>query len=272
MGKRYRLTRATGLLLCPLLALAVSTAWSAGTATAARRGAALPVKGKQQALRDEFEQLDLGDDGTWGWQSGAYSGCDTNRGNHKLDRLTPDALSVDDGVLDITARRAADGMWETGLLTTGDSCGSGGNGFTERTGDVVVAHVQLPGPEGGWPGIWSWRDGKNELDLFEWHAAHPHRLELVNHVADAGHYWTSSLVRPHGWLWIGVHLGAGNVTWYAGASQKAMRAIWSDGKGVGGKFRAHPVINLSVDDGRYLPKPRRDAVLHFRVGSFSVYR
>ncbi|MCD0485069.1 beta-glucanase [Streptacidiphilus sp. ASG 303] len=269
MRKRHRPVRTAGMLLCPLLALAVC---AQGTASARPQAPGLPMAGRHAAFGDEFDGLSLGEGARWGWQSGAYADCDSNKKNHKLDLLSPDAVSVDGGVLDITARKRDDGLWETGLLTTGDSCGSGGNGFTERTGDLVVAHVRLPGPEGGWPAVWSWRDGKNELDLFEWHAAHPDRLEFINHVANTGHYWKDRLVRPNAWLWLGVHLGARSVTWYAGASRAGMRAVWSDRRGVGRGFRAHPVINLSVDDGRYLPRPDPDAVLRFRVGFFGVYR
>ena len=270
MGNRQRRVQLTGLLLSPLLALTVC---SAGAAAARSKPAGLPVKGRHLVFDEEFEQLRVGPGRTWGWQTGAYAGCDLNRGNHKLDLLTRDALSVSGGVLTITARHRSDGLWDTGLLTTGDSCGTGGSGFTERAGDVVVAHVRLPGPAGGWPAIWSWRDGGNELDLFEWHGPRPHELEFVNHVRQSGHRWKSRpLVKPNGWFYIAVHLGVPSNTWYAGTTRAGMRAVWSDGRGVGRDFAGHPVINLSIDDGRWARSPDPDAVLTFQIGSFKVYR
>ena len=269
MQKRYCWARTTGLLVGPLLALTVC---SVGVAAAQSRTKGLPVRGKHLVFDDEFQQLRIGPGETWGWQTGAYAKCDSNRGNHKLDLLTRDALSVRDGVLTITARRRSGGLWSTGLLTTGDSCGTGGGGFTERTGDVVVAHIRLPGPAGGWPAIWSWRDGENEVDLFEWHGPRPGQLEFINHVRESGNHWKSPLVNASGWLYIGVHLGATNNTWYVGATRAGMRAVWSDGHGVGSDFASHPVINLSIDDGVWTRSPARDAVLRFQVGSFKVYR
>lgn len=66
----------------------------------------------------------------------------------------------------------ADGSWDTGLLTTEGSQ----EAFTVRSGDVLEARVRLPGEIGAWPAIWTWRDGDQEIDVFEYHPEHPDRV------------------------------------------------------------------------------------------------
>jgi hypothetical protein len=245
------------------------------TQAASRPAAAQPVPevltGRAEVFREDFDQLRLGT--VWGWQSAAYSRCTSNPGQHKLDLLTRTALTVAQGVLTITARPGPQGAWTTGLLSTGDTCSSGGDGFQERTGDLVLAHVRLPSlpTPGAWPAIWSWRAGKHEMDLFEWHADAPHTLELVNHVRSAYTYWDSSLVAPGAWLWVAVKLGATDAVWYLGTSLPGLRAVWSDHQGVGPGFSAYPVISLSVDDGSNHAVPSTDTPITFQVGSLVVY-
>lgn len=257
--------------LTVLVALALCCAavlLSCPAATAAARGGHTAVAGRRLVFTADFAEQ-----GQWGWQSGAYSHCVTNPHQHKLDDLTRAALSAHHGALTITARPGPDGLWNTGLVTTGDSCSTGGSGFQERTGDLVVAHVQMPGPTAGaWPGVWSWRAGGNEVDLFEWHAGAAHRLEFVNHSCRTGELWTSPRVAPGAQLWIGTHLGARRVTWYVGTSLAGMRPVWHDACGVGPRFAAYPVINLSVDDGSNYPRPNRSGRLRFILGTFQVYR
>jgi hypothetical protein len=266
------ITRTARLAVVLLLSQALLLATCAADSSAGRNGP--PLKGRHAVFGDDFDNLRVGPGRTWGWQTGAYARCRTNPGGHKVDHLTRSALAVSDGVLTITASRRSDGRWNTGLITTGDSCGTGGNGFAERTGDLVVARVRLPGPvHGGWPGIWSWRNGGREVDLFEWHGDAPGQLELVNHHRYAGKYWHSPLVRPGAWLWLGVLLGATDTVWYVGTSPDTMRAVWTDRKGVGKSFSAHPVLNLSVSDGSHHPlPPRRAGSVRFQIDSFTVYR
>lgn len=232
-----------------------------------------PLQGRTAAFQSDFSTLGLGT--AWGWQTGAYAKCTTNPGQFKRDVLTREALTVSGGVLTFTARPGSGGSWTTGLVTTGDSCSTGGSGVTERTGDLVVAHVRLPatGSSGAWPGVWSWRDGDNEIDLFEWHSDKPHVLEFVNHLHPASELWTSTgEVAAGAWLYVAVLLGATDDTWYVGTTLDGMTPVWSDGTGVGPSFEAYPILNLSIDDGPGHPPPPGSTPITFDVGSFALYR
>ncbi|WP_328593936.1 LamG domain-containing protein [Actinomadura macrotermitis] len=232
------------------------------------------VRHRKAVFAEEFDRLDLGRGRPWGWQSGAYSHCRTNRENFKLDLLKRRAMRARSGALTITATPTpAPDRWRTGLIATGESCGTGGSDFLVRTGDVLLAHVRLPTARtGAWPGIWTWRDGRNEIDLFEWHADAPGTLELVNHVTDSARYWSSPIVRRGAWLYVAAHFGARHMHWYVGESLNAMRRAHSDDKGAGKDFRAHLVANLSVDDGRLHARPDRAEPFSFTIDFIRVYR
>ncbi|MEU5881183.1 hypothetical protein [Spirillospora sp. NPDC047279] len=224
-------------------------------------------------LVERFGEPGLGPPGRWGWKTGAYPGCVSNPRDHKLDRLSARALATSSGVMTITARPQGDGGWRTGLLTTGDSCGSGGSGFEVRTGDVLGARVRLPDVgTGAWPGIWTWREGGNEIDLFEWHADRPDTLEFVNHVRGTGTFWTSPLVDRGAWLDIAVRIGASRLTWYAGRPARPLAAVHHEDRGVGPGFRAHLVASLSVDDGRLHREPAPGESFSFQIASIQVSR
>jgi hypothetical protein len=210
----------------------------------------------ETVLDERFQRLDLGPQGAWGWQSAAYPGCIENPNGGKLDHLVATAASSKQGYLVITATARSDGQWNTGLVTTGDSCGSGGSGVQVRTGDLLVAHVRLPAAgSGAWPGLWTWRDGGKEVDVFEWHGDHPGVLEFVNHVHPGYSSYSGPLVAAGAWVYVGARFGADQVTWYVGSSVDHLTAVYSDGKGVGSDFAAYPVLNLSIDSGTYHPPP-----------------
>ncbi|POM26761.1 hypothetical protein BTM25_11680 [Actinomadura rubteroloni] len=249
----------------PRDALPVTTVGPGGRPYAPSRG--------RVPLHDTFERLDLGTGRRWGWRSAAYPDCTTNRKNFKLDSLSRAALSTPSGRLAVTASPLPGGRWRTGLLSTGDSCGSGGDGFEVRTGDVITTRVRLPTARyGAWPGIWTWRQGGNEVDVFEWHSDRPNTLEFANHVKDSACFCASPLVRRGAWLDIAVRLGARRVTWYLGRPPGPLRAVHSDRKGVGARFHAHLVIGMSVDDGTLHFRPDRTVPFTFEVASITVRR
>ncbi|WP_327085046.1 hypothetical protein OIE66_22040 [Nonomuraea sp. NBC_01738] len=237
-------------------------------------GAFDPARGREVALHDTFSELRVGPGQPWGWKSGAYPGCVTNPGNFKLDALSAKALRVSSGALTITASQQRSQRWRTGLITTGDSCGSGGRGFMVRTGDVITARVKLPSTSAGaWPGIWTWRHGGNEIDLFEWHADRQDTLEFVNHPRRVWRYLSNSqLIQAGRWMDVSVHLGERNVRWYVGIPPGKLRPVFSDKTGVGRRFAAYLVIGLSVDDGRLHAAPRSSSPFSFRVASVTVHR
>ncbi|MFI9362866.1 beta-glucanase [Kitasatospora sp. NPDC053057] len=254
------------------MAMAVTTAATSAAVPAAAAPAA-PRSKDTTVLLDRFSTLDLGPGRRWGWQTAAYAGCTENPNSWKLDRLTTDALSTADGHLTITARHRADGNWDTGLLTTGDSCDSGGSGFQLRTGDLVVVHVRLPAAgTAAWPCLWTWRDGGNELDLFEWYADHPDRIEFVNHVRENSTLYSGPDIGPEQWVYVAVRLGADDDTWYVGPSREQLTPVWSDGTGVGPDFSAYLILNLSIGDGTFHDPPSRTDPVTMEVDLLSVER
>ncbi|MFJ4467136.1 beta-glucanase [Streptomyces sp. NPDC089424] len=179
-------------------------------------------------------------------RSWAYpGGGPTNPADNKLDHLVSDPAYSRQGRF--LARRRPDGRWNAGLLTTEESQ----EGFLVRAGDVLEARVRLPREIGAWPAIWTWRDGDQEIDIFEYHPDNPDLLELSNHIRDTGHYYRHEAISPGAWLDLRVEFGARSVVWWV----DGIRAF-SDGRGVGSRWHAYLIVNLSVCAGRYHPPPQ----------------
>ncbi|MFJ9742939.1 beta-glucanase [Streptomyces sp. NPDC101166] len=196
-------------------------------------------------------------------RSWAYpDGGPTNRGDNKLDHLTADPSYSRTGTF--RATRRPDGLWDTGLLTTEGSA----EGFMVRTGDRLDARVRLPAEVGAWPAIWTWRDGDNEVDVFEYHPDNPDLLELTNHVRLANRYLRDRTVRPGGIVDLSVTFGRRSVVWSLNGKQ-----VFADGQGVGREWRAYLIVNLSVCAGRYHPAPSPATTkMSYEVRSLVVYR
>ncbi|SCK15697.1 beta-glucanase [Streptomyces sp. WMMB 322] len=200
------------------------------------------------------------------WEAGrswAYpGGGPTNPGDNKLDHLVADPSYSRGGVF--RATRRASGMWSAGLLTTEDSR----EGFTLRTGDVLRTRLRLPEEVGAWPAVWTWRDGGNEVDVFEYHPDNPDVLELSNHVRGSGHDFKHPCVRPGARIDVSVEFGADCVTWHVNGSR-----AFADGVGVGDDWCAYLIVNMSVSAGEYHPPPRPTTrSLSYEVSDLRVYR
>lgn len=205
-----------------------------------------------------------------GDRSSAYRYGDHNPDDNKLDWLDPGCVTVRDGVATFTAapagRTLENGLqaWHTGLLTTEYS----DEGFQVRTGDQIETRVRLPHGAGAWPALWTWKDGENEVDSFEYHPDNPHLLELSNQVNGASTYHTDpDAVAPDRWVTIGTRYGARSVEWYVNGE-----SVFCDGAGVGADWSAYLILNLSVCAGRYHPAPCGPAPLTFAVDYLRVYR
>lgn len=153
----------------------------------------------------------------------------THRDN-KLDYLTADPAYSRTGTF--RATRRTDGWWDAGLLTTE---GSDAN-FMVRTGDRLRARVCLPTGLGAWPAIWTWRDGGNEVDVFEYHPDNPDLLELSNHVRQGHSYLRHPAVRPGATIDLQVMFGRHDVVWSLDGTQ-----VFADGQGVGARWHAYLV-------------------------------
>ncbi|MFE2414626.1 beta-glucanase [Kitasatospora sp. NPDC059408] len=240
-----------------LMAMAVTVVATCTATPSSAAPLSRPVR-DTTVLLERFDTLDVGPGRPWGWKTAAYANCTDNPNSWKQDRLTTDALSTASGHLTITATHPEEGSWNTGLLTTGDSCDSGGSGFRLRTGDLVTVHVRLPAADtGAWPCLWTWQDGGHELDLFEWYADHPDRIEFVNHLRPSSTVYSGPDIGPERWVYVAVRLGADTDTWYVGPSQDRLTAVWSDGTGVGPDFAAYLILNLSIGDGTFHAPPSR---------------
>lgn len=205
-----------------------------------------------------------------GDRSSAYRYGDHNPDDNKLDWLTPSCVTVSNGVATFTATPAGRTLengrqaWHTGLLTTEYS----DEGFQVRTGDHIETRVRLPCGTGAWPALWTWKDGGNEVDSFEYHPDNPHLLELSNHVNSASTYYTDAdAVAPDRWVTVGTRYGADCVEWYVNGAR-----VFSDGTGVGADWSAYLILNLSLSSGRYHPAPSGPAPITFDVDHLRVYR
>ncbi|AZK98265.1 beta-glucanase [Streptomyces sp. SID5473] len=178
-------------------------------------------------------------------RSWAYpGGGPENPGDNKLDHLVEDPAYSRGGVFRATRRE--DGKWDAGLLTTEGS----EEGFMVRAGDVLEARVKLPVEMGAWPAIWTWRDGGQEIDVFEYHPDNPDLLELSNRVRGGQRYYRDPAIEPGGWVDLLVELGARSVVWWVNG-----RRVYADYRGVGRRWQAYLIVNLSVCAGRYHPAP-----------------
>ncbi|MER7936287.1 MULTISPECIES: beta-glucanase [unclassified Streptomyces] len=196
-------------------------------------------------------------------RSWAYpNGGPTNPDDNKLDYLTSDPAYSRSGTL--RATRRTDGWWNTGLLTTEGSA----EAFAVRTGDQLQTRVRLPTGLGAWPAIWTWRDGGNEVDVFEYHPDNPDLLELTNHVREGHTYLRHPAVRPGAVVDLGVTFGRRSVVWTLNGTQ-----VFADGRGVGSGWYAYLIVNLSVCAGRYHPRPDpKTTELSYRVENLTVHR
>ncbi|MFJ4277533.1 beta-glucanase [Streptomyces massasporeus] len=196
-------------------------------------------------------------------RSWAYpGGGPVNPHDDKLDHLVSDAAYSRSGVL--RARRRPDGRWNTGLLTTEGS----EEGFTVRPGDVLDARVRLPKEIGAWPAIWTWRDGDQEIDVFEYHPDNPDLLEFTNHVRGTNRYHHDEAVRPGAQVNLRTVFGSRSVEWWLNG-----RRVFADGRGVGRTWHAYLIVNLSVCAGRYHPPPQPETTqMSYEVSHLVVRR
>lgn len=186
-----------------------------------------------------------------------------NPADHKVDYFHTGSIAVSgssavftaqSGGFDITGfpQGGSETAWYTGFLTTEGSA----NGFQVETGDYLEGRFLLPGAAGAWPALWTWRNGDNEVDVFEYHPDNPNLLELTNHVGAGGsdYYTNAAAVAPGTWVTVGALLGQTSVAWYVNGVQ-----VYADSSGVGAGWTSYINLNLSLSDGFYHPQPSGSA-------------
>lgn len=195
---------------------------------------------------------------TWAYPGGGP----TNLGDNKLDHLVTDPAYSRSGVF--RATRRPDGKWDAGLLTTEGS----DEAFMVRAGDTLEARVRLPEEMGAWPAIWTWLDGDQEIDTFEYHPDNPDLLELSNRVRGGQSYYRDPAIAPGGWLDLKVEFGVRSVVWWVNGTR-----VYADRRGVGRRWQAYLIVNLSVCAGRYHPRPDPSvSEMSFEVARLLVHR
>ncbi|MFB7944415.1 hypothetical protein ACFC6L_05795 [Kitasatospora phosalacinea] len=229
-----------------------------------------PAQGKALTWAEEFSGPIAWGSKWTGDRSSAYRYGSHNPDDNKLDWLAPSAVTVSGGAATFTATPSAHTLengrqaWDTGLLTTEYSS----DGFQVRTGDYVEARVKLPSGTGAWPALWTWKDGNNEIDSFEYHPDNPNLLELSNRIRSGLKYHTdANAIAPDRWVTIGTYYGADSVDWYVNGAK-----AFSDGTGVGANWSAYPILNLSLSAGQYHPAASGSAPVAFSADYLRVYR
>ncbi|MFB7950262.1 hypothetical protein ACFC6L_35760 [Kitasatospora phosalacinea] len=203
-------------------------------------------------------------------RTSAYKYGNHNPDDDKLDWLQPRALSTANGANTFTATPGANRLengkqsWDTGLLTTEYTQ----QGFQVRPGDYAEVRLQLPSGYGAWPALWTWKDGGNEIDSFEYHPDNPNLLELSNRINSAGTYYTDAdEIYPGAWVSIGVHYGAYNNDWYINH-----KLVFSDHTGTGPNWSAYLILNLSICAGYWHPSPTSDNAITAAADYLRVWR
>ncbi|QKW22750.1 family 16 glycosylhydrolase [Kitasatospora sp. NA04385] len=232
--------------------------------------APVPVPGKALTWSEEFSGPIAWGSKWTGDRSSAYRYGSHNPDDNKLDWLAPSAVTVSGGAATFTATPSAHTLengkqaWDTGLLTTEYSK----DAFQVRTGDYIEARVKLPAGNGAWPALWTWKDGNNEIDSFEYHPDNPNLLELSNRIRSGLKYHTdANAIAPDRWVTIGTYYGADSVDWYVNGAK-----VFSDGTGVGANWSAYPILNLSLSAGQYHPAASGSAPVSFSADYLRVYR
>ncbi|MFJ1751457.1 hypothetical protein [Kitasatospora sp. NPDC088134] len=229
-----------------------------------------PVQGKKLTWSDEFDGPIAWGTKWTGDRSSSYRYGTHNPDDNKLDWLAQSAVTVAGGSAVFTATPSAHTLesgkqaWDTGMLTTEYSQ----EGFQVRTGDYLEARVKLPTGDGAWPALWTWKDGNNEIDSFEYHPDNPNLLELSNRIRSSLKYHTdAAAIGPDRWVTVGTYYGADSVDWYVDGAK-----VFSDGNGVGANWSAYPILNLSVGAGQYHPTVSGSAPIGFSADWIRVYR
>jgi beta-glucanase (GH16 family) len=146
-------------------------------------------------FEDEFEgqELALSRWTTCYWWD--KNGC-TNLGNEELQWYMPDNVSLDNGILTLTARPEKVPGWEGRIFDYTSGMVTTGRYYEEDPSEVRFESIygyfemraKVPSGQGLWPAFWmlpSTRESKPEIDIMEILGHRPNMLELHFHYRNA---------------------------------------------------------------------------------------
>ncbi len=93
-------------------------------------------------------------------------------------------FTTSDGTMRIEARKLPDGRWQSGLISSRDHDGLGGEGFAQKYGYFEI-ETKLPGGTGTWPAFWLvgvTPQPRAEIDAFEYYGNAPSSYHANVHV------------------------------------------------------------------------------------------
>lgn len=170
-----------GLALQICSSLAMLSLFSCGGAAETAAPSELELSDFEPSFREEFDSLDVSE---WGCLSRwiahtPYAGDFGSARFMAPQRGFP--FETRDGILQIKAKKLADGSWASGMLSSWDACNSG---FAQKYGYFEVK-ARLPDAPGFWPSFWllgvDKRQGTAEIDVFEYLTHEPDRFSLGIH-------------------------------------------------------------------------------------------
>jgi len=188
-------------------------------------------------------------------------------------------FAVDHGLLHITARKMANGRWQSGLIAAGDGAG---HGHGERYGYFEARMKMPPGP-GTWPAFWlaSLRPQGDkrpsfELDVIEYYGQFPETYHTSLHL------WTHDKVTElHGGSTVSVrpdslvtafHDYGIKVTPQTIGYYLDRRLVWQTDTPKSHVFPLIPLVNLALGSGYSIENTPNPSVLDVKYVHVYAYR
>lgn len=171
-------------------------------------------------------------------------------GEGELAAYRSRGVSVNDGILSLTASPASSNRYISGMINTGGVVGTQAPGFTFRYG-YVEARIKVPAGRGLWPAFWmlprptaagQYRDEAGEIDIMEvlGHRPDVAHVHLQLNGGKSGKAVKTGIDLSRGFHTYGVYWDAERIEWYL------------DGKriytlvGPTPSVRQYLILNLSV--------------------------
>lgn len=190
-----------------------------------------------------------------------------------IDPTPAGPFSVADGELHITASRASDGKWQSGLMAAADASGRGEG---QQYGYFEAKMRMPPGP-GTWPAFWlaalkpvSDASPGVEVDVVEYYGHDVTNYMSALHVWYSGdqqgkskHATHSNPVKPgslvDGYHTYGVRVTPDRMTWFLDRV-----AVWDMPTPPEHRFALYPIVNLALGSGYPIADTPNPSVLKVR--------